>query len=317
MAEPSQITSSNIIALWQLIMIAKRNNSIAVSAAIDISINSGLIGGDVPAGEGLKLGLYCKLLVIDKEQNLNHTDFCRDNLFSLCDTNEPNILIIRAILLKYMSLQNYDWLLFFNDDPEVFKTGVPLEWVDLLNNATLFDFEDAQVRTWWAEVFDRYETYKEGKKLEQGKIAEKHTFDSEKARLKADGFDNDLKFVKWASQISDKYGYDVLSVRGSLLKSTFSEKEKIQIEVKCTAAANMEEFRFYVSKPEWKAALENIDSYYFYCWVDTNLQKQTAQGPYIIPAKDLISHIPKDDHSTICDWSECRFILNLNGMRIN
>lgn len=317
MAEPFQITTSNIIALWQLIMIVKRNESIAVESAINISINSGLIGGDVPAAEGLRLGLYCKILAIEKNQSLNHTDFCKDVLLSLCDTDEPNTQITRAILLKYMSLQNYDWLLFYSDDPETFKAGIPSEWIDLLENSNLFDFEDSLVRSWWSEVFDRYETYKEGKKLEQGKIAEKHTFDSERERLKVDGFDNDLKFVKWASQISDKYGYDILSIRGSLLKTTFSEKEKIQIEVKCTASASMEEFRFYVSKSEWLAALANIDSYFFYCWIDTNLQKQTAQGPYIIPAKNITQHVPIDNHSTICDWSECRFIVNLNEMRIN
>ncbi len=310
------ITQSNIIALWRLIMIVKRNSLISVETAIYTLRDSGAIGGGLPADQGLKLGLYCKLLAIDDPHQLVHTDSCKDNLLPLCNTDEPNILITRAILLKYMSFENWDWLLFFDEDPVLFKASIPTEWSDLLEQSNLFDLDDPEVRSWWAEVFKRFETYKEGKKADQGKLAEKLTFDSEKVRLMDDGFDHGHKFVKWASLWNDKYGYDILSIRGVLLKSLFVEKDKIQIEVKSAASDSMEQFRFFVSKPEWKTALNNLDSYYFYCWVDTNIHSQTANGPYIIPAKDLSSHVPTD-HSPMCDWSECRFIVDLNSMKIN
>ena len=57
------------------------------------------------------------------------------------------------------------------------------------------------------------------------------------------------------------------------IKTTFGEKDKIQIEVRCAASVSGEEFRFFVSKPGWKAALDNIESYFFYCWADTNLHR--------------------------------------------
>jgi len=45
--------------------------------------------------------------------------------------------------------------------------------------------------------------------------------------------------------------------------STYNDKDKIQIEVKRTASAGIEEFRFFVSNNEWKTALNKIDSYFF------------------------------------------------------
>lgn len=316
MAEPLFITSSNIIALWQLIVITSKYEGITIEAAIDIARTSGLTGGDIPANEGLRLGMSCKLLETDNKKLLS-SQFCKDYLIPGCGTDEPNIFIIRSILYRYISFQNLDWLLFFNEDPELFKASIPSEWIELLDYAVLFDFEEPLVREWWADVFSRFQTYKEGKKLEYGKVAEKLTFDHEKKRLLEDGLENDHSFVKWASQINDKYGFDVLSIRGSLLRFLFGDKDKIQIEVKSSVNPSKEEFRFFVSKPEWIAAEKNIHSYYFYCWVATSIEKQNAIGPFIIPAEVLKPLIPKDTSSPTCEWSECRFTLDLTTYQIN
>lgn len=310
------ITASNIIALWQLIIISSKYEGITIDAAINIARTSGLAGGNVPADEGLKLGRSCKLLEIENKK-LSASQYCKDNLLPCCETDEPNIFIIRSILYRYVSYQNLDWLLFFNEDPEIFKSSIPSEWIELLDYALLFNFEEPLVREWWAGIFSRFQTYKEGKKLEYGKVAEKLTFDHEKQRLQADGLESDHTFVKWASQINDKYGYDVLSIRGSFLKFRFAEKDKIEIEVKSSVSSSKEEFRFFVSKPEWIAAEKNISSYYFYCWISTSLEKQSAVGPFIIPAVALKPLIPTDNANPICEWSECRFVLNLSYYQIN
>jgi hypothetical protein len=114
--------------------------------------------------------------------------------------------------------------------------------------------------------------------------------------------------------MSDKFGYDILSIRGKLLKLSFFEKDQVQIEVKSSVSESTEAFRFYVTKPEWVKAQENIDSYFFYCWTATKLESQTAAGPFIIPAKNLEKFIPKDIGSPICEWSECRFIVDLGAL---
>lgn len=316
MAEIFSITSSSVVAFWQLVMIVSRQSPISVETAIQISRDSGQAGGNVPANDGLKLGLTCNFFSIDENRNLQISTFCSETLLPMCQAEEPNVDISRAVISKYMSFQNLEWLLFFDQDPQIFRTAIPDDWTDLLDNSGLFDFEDSSVTGWWSEIFARFETYEEGKKLEQGRVAEMLTYNSERVRLINDAFDPNTRFVVWASRISDKYGYDILSARGELLKQNFNQSDKIHIEVKCTASDSIEGFRFFVSRNEWKVALENMNSYYFFCWVNTNIQRQSAVGPYIIPAIDLLPHIPTES-GDLCTWSECRFLLNLSQIKIN
>ena len=90
------------------------------------------------------------------------------------------------------------------------------------------------------------------------------------------------------------------------------EKEKISIEVKSSDTTNIERFRFFVSKPEWNKAMEDIESYFFFCWVGINISDDSAlYGPFVIPAIQLIEIVPKDVSNT-CEWSECRFVLDIS-----
>lgn len=308
------INNSNIIALWQLILLTHKHQEIEIRSAIEIVFNSGLMGGSLPVNEGLKLGQYCKLLEIN-DSLLQSTEYCKNEILVLSTEDEPNVNVIREILFRFSSFQNLDWLLFFNEDPELFKIYIPFEWIVLLNSGALFDFEESDVQDWWSKVFSRYQNYKEGQKLEIGRVAEKLTYEHEKKRLEKDKLDNGHLFVKWASLFSDSYGYDVLSIRGKEFQHSFNLKDPIQIEVKCSVTADEANFRFYVTSNEWSVALENLDSYFFYCWTSANKEKESASGPHIIPATKLKTHIPSNT-GTVCQWSECRFILDLNTFSI-
>jgi hypothetical protein len=314
MAEIVIVTASNMIALWRIVRIVEAFEGIEVKIVMEMARNSGLIAGSLPAGEGLALGRHCKLLEIAHINKLVLTPHCK-SLIPLCSTEQPNIHITRAILQQYFFVNKLEWLLFFNEDPEIFKASIPDEWIFLLENSGLFEMEDKDVRSWWSRVFSKFQTYQDGKKLEIEKVAEKLTFDHERNRLQADGLKNDHAYLKWVSQISDKEGYDIASIRGALLKFAFTEKSNILIEVKASVSSSTDAFRFYVSRPEWEKAQSNISSYFFYCWISTNLETQTALGPYIIPADQLKSHFPTDN-SEICQWSECRFIIKLNTLKI-
>ncbi|WP_343604338.1 DUF3883 domain-containing protein [Fluviicola sp.] len=312
--EQFSISNSNIIALWQLILLTHRHEEIEVRSAVEIAMNSGLMGGSLPVNQGLKLGQYCKVLEIN-DSFLQSSQYCKNELLRYCTEDEPNVFVFREILQRFTSFQNLEWLLFYSEDPELFKIYIPSEWIELLENAVLFDFEDIDVRDWWAKIFNRYQNYKEGQKLEIGRVAEKLTYEHEKQRLEFDQLDNGHSYVKWASLISDRYGYDILSIRGKALQQSFGEKDSIHIEVKCSVSDNETNFRFYVTSNEWNVATTMIDSYYFYCWTSANKETESAIGPYVIPALHLKSHIPTNN-GAICEWSECRFILDLNKFSI-
>lgn len=306
------ISPGNLIALWRLVLLAQRYERVSISIAIKTIRDSGSLGGSIPAQQGLNLGVRCKLLVA-KSNELYLTEYCQEAVVHLCDNDEPNIAVIRAILSRIINEYNYHWLIYFSEDVQTFKARIPRQWVDLLNSARLFQFEDEDVLSWWKVNLEKFHEYDERKKKEIGDIGEKLTIEHEKSRLARDGIDNPHHYVKWAARFGNSYGFDVLSIRGHLLKRVYNINDEIQIEVKASVTSNEKTFRFRVTKNEWNTAQEHINSYFFFCWTGVKIQDGTASsGPYIIPAKDIQSHFPDDSDSPICEWSECRLNVDLN-----
>ena len=63
-------------------------------------------------------------------------------------------------------------------------------------------------------------------------------------------------------------------------------------------------------------AQKNFHSYFFYCWVGVDIDKESAmEGPYVIPAIALKDKIPTDN-SNECEWSECRCVIDLSKFKL-
>lgn len=312
------ITHGHILATWQIIFLTSKYDNLTPEKAINISLSSGKLGGTFPAKQGMKICLDYGFVVI-KKGVLKITEATEKEIIPTCNDEEPNIPALRKVLSQIISFHNFEWLIYYDPDPIIFKTYLEthdLEWVNLLQNAKLFDFSNRGVNDWWDNVLTKYEDYKEKLKKAIGDVGEKLTYKHELKRIHSDGYTPAKSYVKWASRISDKFGFDVLSIRGVFYCSSHEQKEKIQIEVKSSDTANIERFRFFVSKPEWNKALENIDSYFFYCWAGINVNEETSiQGPFVIPAKNIASHFPKDT-SEICSWSECRLVLDVSKYNV-
>lgn len=307
------ITQGHIIATWHILFLVFRYDSISPKNVINIAIQSGKLGGSSPAKQGLKLCLDYGLVCINKEM-LALTEISKVRIINQCNDEDPNIDVLRALLFHFISYHNFQWLIFYDTDAEIFRESLfanDPEWTNLLDNAKLFDFEDEDVNKWWDRVLIKYEDYKEKLKKKIGDVGEKLTYNHELQRLENDGYKPSKSYVKWASRISDRFGYDVLSIRSKYFLDSNDERDKIQIEVKSSDTFNVEAFRFFISKPEWETALNNINSYFFFCWTCINIENETAKGPYIIPASDLLSSVPVDV-SKICEWSECRCIIDVS-----
>jgi len=312
------ITQGHIIASWYILYLVAKYESIHPRDINSLLIHSGKLGGKIPAEQGLKICMDYNFVSIHK-QNLRLTELAEKRIIPLCNEDDPNVIVLRAILSHIISFHNFQWLIFYDSDPDIFKTYLfeqDPEWVVLLENAKLFDFDDENVNSWWDNVLSKYEDYKEELKKAIGDVGEKLTYKHELDRIDKDGYNPAKSFVKWASQLSDQFGYDILSIRGKRFLGVTNEKEKIQIEVKSSDTSNIGSFRFYISKPEWKTALKNINTYFFYCWPGINLVEETAiDGPFIIPATELVDHIPQDV-SPISEWSECRCVIDISKYRI-
>jgi len=299
-----------VITIWRLIYLINRYENLSVSAAIEIIKNSNHFGGTIPANDTLKIAQSYSILEI-KSQVICLTDYCRDNILILCKDEEPNVAVIRALLSQIISNNNFHWLIFFCDDSDIFKSAIPQIWIDLLESAGLFEFEDADVLNFWGNILQKYENYVEGQKKKIGDVGEKLTLDYEVTRLTEDEIPNPKYYVKWASKFSDKYGYDILSIRGSRLKDKYLKNEKIQIEVKSSVLKDVSNFRFIVTKNEWETAQNNPNTYLFYCWLGVDIKCEKAKsGPYAIKYKSISNLFPSDV-SQLCEWTECRFIIDL------
>ncbi len=308
------ITHGHIVASWQILYLTFNYDGILAKDAISITEKSGKLGGTMPAKQGIKIcNDYGLVRFVDGK--LHTTETSESTILPQCNNEEPNVKVLRALLNHILLYHNFEWLIFFDSDPEIFRESLLVndrEWTNLLDNAKLFDFEEEEVNIWWDEVLAKYEDYKEELKRAIGDVGEKLTYHRELERVKADGFSPPRYFVKWASRISDRFGFDVLSIRGNLFSSTFEENDKIQIEVKSTDANNPKAFRFFITKPEWNKAMENINSYFFFCWLGINLDTESAKnGPFVIPASDLTEQVPTDN-SDYCQWSECRCVIDVS-----
>jgi len=309
----SPITQGHIVAAWHLIYLSNKHQTIQAKIAASIIRKSGKLGGTVPVSQGQKVCIKYGFLRIQSGK-LYTTQLSESSLIPNCNNEDLNISVQRTILSHILSFHNFEWLIFYNADPEIFRVNLLVNdrnWTSLLDNAKLFDFEDEDVNIWWNKVLSKYEEYKAGVKKAIGDVGEKLTYQLELSRIERDGFIPPKTFVKWASRISDRFGFDIQSIRGSYFLSTYKSTDQIQIEVKSTDANNIVRFRFFISKPEWNKALENIDSYFFFCWSGINIEKDTAKsGPFIIPAKDLLSKVPSDNSEDF-QWTECRCFIDL------
>jgi len=314
----SLYTAGVIITLWRIILLTKRygENDVVIQDIVNSLESSGFLGGTVPIKESVRLGQKYSFLII-RDGKVSVGDYSQKMLLPFCDDEIPNIMVLRKILLLIISKNKFHWVLFYNEDIPVFKVAIPQDWIDLLENAKLFDITDKDVVAWWSGLSQLLQTYDDELLKKIGNFGESLTFKFENKRLLADGFAINPFDVTWVSRISDIEGYDIKSIRGTLLKLKKSQKDKIQIEVKASVISNTDRFRFMVSRNEWNTALSNIDSYFFYCWSGINLANQSfLGGPFIIPARKIENLFPHDNHESF-QWSECRVVVDLEDFQIN
>lgn len=313
------ISQGQVVAAWHVIYLASKYKGISAKTVVEIAVRSGKLGGTFPAKQGLKICIDYNLVKIRDGGVLQLMESAEATILPHCKDEDPNADVLRALLSHIISHHNFEWLIFYDSDPEVFREYLlahDAEWTNLLDNAKLFDFEDWQVNKWWESVLIKYEDYKGKLKKAIGDVGEKLTYQYEIKRIESDGHFPSKVFVKWASRISDRFGFDIQSIRGVLFGSTYTQKDKIQIEVKSSDTTSTERFRFFVSKPEWNKAMENVHSYFFFCWAGVNLNEETAlHGPFVIPATYLANHVPTDVGG-LCEWSECRVVINLSEFEI-
>jgi len=300
------------VVLWEIVLLFKEHNKNGLSI-IDINdalSNSGILGGKPPIKGGIEFGKKNGLFDIE-EGLVTLTSYCREEIFTVDDDENPYISFIRELIYSDIKTNKYTWLFFFTHDLLAFKASIPQEWIEILDCALLLE-EEGLVHEWWEKLYDYYRDYDNERNIKIGDVGEKLTLEFETRRLKNEGLDSDYSKVIWVARFRDDLGYDIKSYRGQTLLEGKVKEDEIQIEVKSSSLSNEEIFSFNVTKNEWEKAKEDYERYYYFCWVGINVERKLAKsGPFIISARSLLDQFPENT-SEKCNWIQCRFTIDLS-----
>jgi hypothetical protein len=168
--------------------------------------------------------------------------------------------------------------------------------LQVFRNAKLLDkIPDQEIVDWWDDLKNRGRTLLAQKLHSQGRLAERWTIEFEEQ--KTAGLGQQYRPV-WMALEGDHFGYDILSFRPNAPSAPLA----VLIEVK--SFMNPSKPQFYITKNEWKKAVETENNYIFFIWSIPD-KKHKAYSHW-----DIEPHIPKNCGSgewetaliTLTDW---------------
>lgn len=304
--EYSNIRYVEILAFWKILHQVKRTPGESIGGVLKSVGNDYALGGKLPVSKGFKICLNLRSIDLD-EKSLATVSDEGSILISPESQSEPSSEELRTIVKVLLHQNKLSWVVFCSEDVTAFKTAVPDNWEQILDNCGLFNLADIEIFKWWQSLFFKYDQDKEARLKKIGDIGESLTYNLEKKRIREDGYDPTVK-VNWAASIDDTLGFDILSIHGKYHSK--DDESMLYIEVKSSEFKNLESFKFYISRNEWNIALESLDDYFFYCWAGVKSNGNYDSGPYIISAHDIAPLVP-EDKSSQGEWRECRIRVDL------
>lgn len=208
-----------------------------------------------------------------------------------CDLERQNFYrhCIRGVILTRFPV----WVKTIRRGRLVFAAKLEIDDYSIFDNAGLLtNPPPLDVVEWWDTIGHEVKLETDLEKMAQARVAEKLSWDAEKARLLALGIETD---PVWVGLDDNTAGYDVLSYEPAEPENT----NKL-IEVKSTMASPL---RFYVTRNEWNQALKSRDAYFFHIW-------DMLQAPpklYVRTVAQVEPHIPSDNDKG--KWSNAEILV--------
>lgn len=310
------ITPGRIIALWRVLIATNSHEGEKIEDIYRAMSNHSVMGGGLPLKSGIQIGIDYGFL-IPRNNKFFLSDYAKQELIPICSELEPSYKALRGIYYHIIRTKLVPWIIYFNLDVELFKISIPNNWLQLLTMADLLNFSDLDVKNWWHLVINTKSAIDEAKLKKIGDIGEKLTYDFEIKRLLEDKISEVDNKVIWVSQISDEYGFDILSISGSLFNHD-SKDDNVFIEVKASEVSNPNIFSFFITENEWKQALARDNHYFFYCWPGIKPQSQSSsfELPHVVASCNILSLLPINTTKQ-SQWVKCRVTINLSELSIN
>ncbi|MGE4397368.1 MAG: DUF3883 domain-containing protein [Sulfurimonas sp.] len=163
-------------------------------------------------------------------------------------------------------------------------------------NAHLFDENPSiEIINWWDNLSQLFRAEEDIKKVQIGRKGEKLSYEYEKKRLQDLSIE---KLPKWIALEDNNVGYDIKSF--NLGKYGLINK---LIEVK-TCSTN--DITIYLTKHEWKKALEFKTEYYFHIWY---LPTKTLQ--YELSVAEMEQYVLQNKENS--EWTSLKISFNKDG----
>lgn len=306
----SSLTPGVLYSLWEIVYFLNRSVNCKVNkkqllSTVDNVLYS--IGNKIIIESSLELGLTLGLFNVNQNDIQLAKDFINKK-FSFVNFEDNKFEFFRFVIEKSLLIEKPYWLAFLDQDLDIFSNYIPQIWVDLFNSAHLFDMSLKENRDWWEKIQNKLHEFDVENKKAIGDFGEELTINHELERLTSDQISNLDLNIKWVSKVSDYFGFDVLSVFGSL--DCEDMYRKLKIEVKSSKSSDLSRFRFIVTRNEWEIAMQDLNSYYFYCWLGVNADKRSFKfGPKKIPASSLVDIFPIDQDPS-CKWLDTQLIID-------
>jgi len=198
-----------------------------------------------------------------------------------------NKSLLRTFLKESIMTIQPEWAFFlYKGRREFFNSSLSIrekeDLFSLFHYLDLIEKIDTETNKWWDELAAFFAP-DETKKVEQGRLGERLSFEYEWSRTG--------KKPYWESLYSNFSGYDILST---------NEHKSLKIEVKtCLSTCS-----FYVSKREWEEAQKN-ENYLFHIWL-----LNPSHTLYCLPPSVLKPHVPISHR--FGTWTEAHFSFPLS-----
>jgi hypothetical protein len=310
------LTPGRLTALWLVLRTTKKLGSAAeIDEIRGYAARSSLRSGALPVADGVRLaregGFLCEH---GSRVTLGHLGY---QALALADEDEPPQEARRLFMSVLLLRDPPPWVAYWQGDPGSLDLVVPERERRSLSEAGLLppgEGPDELVGWSFWRALGRVplmeETAAQRKLI--GNAGEELTIAHERQRLTLEGHPELAAQVRWLTQESDAYGFDVLSFAG---RSDPVPETPIAIEVKSSSLPATTYVRFFLSAHEWDTATELGDRYLVHVWtrVDPGPPARARDpGPTVVRAADIVGHLPTSPNcGDPCRWQSAEVHLQL------
>lgn len=225
----------------------------------------------------------------------------------------PDTGVYRGLLLTYVDRARPVWAASAALSRTAVEAYVPNVVSESLSAAKVIGVDIAEgADEWWAALRRIVQDWERDDTALVGYAAEQLTLEYERKRLADCGLGHLGARIRWVSQESDAYGFDILSWVGDLSDTLGQEPTAaLRIEVKGSMAGDPERFRFYMTRNEWNTATDSSVAYVLHLWPHVLRQRrEDAHVPAVLLPYQLEQRMPEDRSDSV-SWTESRLLIGL------